>query len=127
MHYRLQPALVFTTVVLPQRCERLACHKDDNSWLKCPEWFRQILVCAWLHDCCAPHVTKAIMACRLGPQAVIKTYKGAEHTEILSNDAAVADLLDILTEDFTYKASFSNLLKGLWGSLSTYRGSGQFQ
>ena len=85
------------------------------------------MVYVWLRDCCVVHLAKPMMPCRLGPQAVIKTYKGAEHTEILSNDAAVADLLDILTEDFTYKASFSNLLKGLWGSLSTFRGRGQFQ
>lgn len=48
------------------------------------------------------------LLCRLGPQVVIKTYKGAEHTEILKNDEAVADLLDILTEDFAKVPGFSS-------------------
>lgn len=61
---------------------------------------------------------------RLGPQAVIKTYKGAEHTEILTNDAAVADLLDILTEDFRVLPAF---LRRVWGSLPSFRSRGQFQ
>jgi len=79
---------------------------------------------------------------RLGPQAVIKTYKGAEHTEILTNDAviktyegaehteiltndaAVADLLDILTEDFRVLPAF---LRRFWGSLPSFRSRGQFQ
>lgn len=70
----------------------------------------------------------SLQACtKLGPQAVIKTYKGAEHTEILTNDAAVADLLDILTEDFKVMPAF---LRRFWGSLpyiSTFRSRGQFE
>ena len=53
---------------------------------------------------------------RLGPQAVVKTYKGAEHTEILSNDDAVADLLDILTEDFR-ESRVPGLLNKFWRSI----------
>ncbi|KAA6421991.1 MAG: Lecithin:cholesterol acyltransferase family [Trebouxia sp. A1-2] len=67
----------------------------------------------------------SLQACtKLGPQAVIKTYKGAEHTEILTNDAAVADLLDILTEDFRVLPAF---LRRVWGSLPSFRSRGQFQ
>ena len=53
----------------------------------------------------------ASLLCRLGPQVVVKTYKGAEHTEILGNDEAVADLLDILTEDFSKMPGF---LQRIW-------------
>lgn len=60
----------------------------------------------------------SLQACtKLGPQAIIKTYKGAEHTEILTNDAAVADLLEILTEDFSIMPAF---LRRLWGSLPSF-------
>ena len=45
---------------------------------------------------------------------MIKTYKGAEHTEILKNDDAIADLLDILTENFDKTPA---VLKRLWKSL----------
>ena len=62
-------------------------------------------------------VTDFLCCCRLGPQAIIKTYKGAEHTEILTNDAAVADLLEILTEDFSIMPAF---LRRLWGSLPSF-------
>ena len=58
---------------------------------------------------------------RLGPQAVVRTYKGAEHTEILTNDDAVADLLNILTEDFR---TAPGLLQQLWGMLPTFRSQG---
>ena len=58
------------------------------------------------------------MSYRLGPQVVIKTYKGAEHTEILTHDDAVADLLVILTEDLRI---MPGLLQRLWGMLPTFR------
>ena len=57
------------------------------------------------------------LLCRLGPQVVIKTYKGAEHTEILENDEAVADLLDILTEDFSKMPGF---LQQIWRLLPAF-------
>lgn len=53
---------------------------------------------------------------------MVRTYDGAEHTEILTNDAAVADLLNILHED--YAPSF---LERLYNSVSSFRGRGQFQ
>lgn len=60
--------------------------------------------------------------CRLGPQVNIKTYEGAEHTEILSNDAAVADLLQILHEEYT-----PTLLQRLSDTVSNFRTRGQFR
>ena len=48
---------------------------------------------------------------------MIKTYKGAEHTEILENDEAVADLLDILTEDFNNTPGF---LQRIWKLLPAF-------
>ena len=57
------------------------------------------------------------LLCRLGPQVVIKTYKGAEHTKILENDDAVADLLDILTEDFSKMPGF---LQRVWRLLPAF-------
>lgn len=59
----------------------------------------------------------ASLLCRLGPQVVVKTYKGAEHTEILKNDEAVADLLDILTEDF---ATVPGFLGRIWRLLPAF-------
>lgn len=48
---------------------------------------------------------------------MVKTYKGAEHTEILENDEAVADLLHILTEDF---AKVPGFLGRLWRLLPAF-------
>ena len=45
-------------------------------------------------------VFRSVLLCRLGPQVITRTYEGAEHTEILTNNAAVADLLNILHEDY---------------------------
>ena len=75
-------------------------------------------------SCCPCSLAQSLCDCRLGPQVVVKTYKGAEHAEILQNDNAVADLLDILTEDFSRTPSF---LRKFWGSMRNYRSRGQFQ
>ncbi|KAL3143630.1 hypothetical protein ABBQ38_002426 [Trebouxia sp. C0009 RCD-2024] len=64
----------------------------------------------------------SLQACtKLGPQVVVRTYKGAEHTEILTNDDAVADLLDILTEDFR---TAPGILQRFWGMLPNFRTQG---
>lgn len=50
---------------------------------------------------------------------MVKTYKGAEHTEILENDETVADLLDILTEDFS-KLKMPEFLQRIWRLLPAF-------
>lgn len=74
-----------------------------------------------LHIILIPASTDNAMVCRLGPQVVVRTYEGAEHTEILTNDAAVADLLNILHEDYA-----PLFLERLFNTVSSFRGRKQF-
>ena len=66
--------------------------------------------------------------CRLGQQAVIKTYHGAEHTGILGDDRMVADLLDILHAKGRvgnglqrYVRGVIANLQGLWSSSTSHK------
>jgi lysophospholipase-3 len=71
----------------------------------------------------------SLEACsKLGAQAVIKTYDGAEHTGILGDDRMVADLLGILHSKGAtgnwlqrYVRGVIGNLQGLWSSDTSYK------